>query len=547
MVTRREDMSFSRPNAALATGTRNRTPNDVSPFSGMCTVCIEGCPGLCEIGKSALRGAEVIYPQPFGAITAASQKDYPVDLSNFTIMGTAAGAYGVEPDPNKATFPNVNLETKLGQGQGIKLRLPFTIPGLGSTDVAKNNWDGLAIGAAISGVLLTIGENVCAMDENSEIKGGRIVKSPELEKRIRIYKDWQLKGYGDIVVQSNVEDTNLGVLEYAIEKLGVQTVELKWGQGAKDIGGEVKIRNLEKARLLRKRGYIVLPDPLDEEIANEFQRSFEEFERHSRIGFVEQDAFIKRVNELRKLGAKYIFLKTGAYRPIDLARAVKFSSMAKIDVLTVDGAGGGTGMSPWRMMNEWGIPTVELLSLTWRYMSELAGKKQYLPSLVTAGGFTLEDHIFKGLVLCAPFAKAVGMSRSTITAAMVGRYVGNCIKEGNLPKELKAHGETVEEIFVKANDLKRKYGSDFEKIPPASIGLFTYYERLAQGLRQLMCGERKFALSYITRDDIAALTQEAARVSGITYVMDVDKREVAKLLKSNSSVKRSRTTAGARA
>ena len=40
----------------------------------------------------------------------------------------------------------------------------------------------------------------------------------------------------------------LGVQEFAIEKLGVQTVELKWGQGAKDIGGEVKIRTLKKPR-----------------------------------------------------------------------------------------------------------------------------------------------------------------------------------------------------------------------------------------------------------------------------------------------------------
>lgn len=532
-------MSFSRPNAALATGTRNRTPNDISPFSGMCTICLDGCPGMCEIGKSALRGAEVIYPQPFGAITAASQKDYPVDLSHFTILGTAVGAHGIEPDPDKATFPNVNLETKLGQGAGIKLRLPFTIPGLGSTDVAKNNWDGLAVGSAISGVLLTIGENVCGMDENSEIKGGRVVKSPELERRVRLYKEWQLKGYGAIVVQSNVEDTNLGVLEYAISKLGVEVVELKWGQGAKDIGGEVKIRNLEKARMLRKRGYIVLPDPLSEDVVNEFQRSFEEFERHSRIGMVDQEVFINRVKELRKLGAKYVFLKTGAYRPIDLARAVKFSSIAKIDALTVDGAGGGTGMSPWRMMNEWGIPTVELLSLTWQYMNQLATKKQYVPSLVVAGGFTLEDHIFKGLALCAPFAKAVGMSRSPITAAMVGRYVGNCIKEGNMPKDIQKHGETIEEIFVKANELKRRYGKDYDKIPTGAIGIYTYYERLAQGLRQLMCGERKFALSYITRDDIAALTDEAANTSGITHVMDVDKKEVAKILGENVSLRES--------
>ncbi|MEE8639556.1 MAG: FMN-binding glutamate synthase family protein, partial [bacterium] len=71
---------------------------------------------------------------------------------------------------------------------------------------------------------------------------------------------------------------------------------------------------------------------------------------------------------------------------------------------------------------------------------------------------------------------------------------------------------------------------DFEKLPPGAIGLYTYYERLAQGLRQLMCGSRKFALEYISRDDLAALTPEAAEISGIPYVMDVDKEEVETIL-----------------
>jgi hypothetical protein len=45
-----------------------------------------------------------------------------------------------------------------------------------------------------------------------------------------------------------------------------------------------------------------------------------------------------------------------------------------------------------------------------------------------------------------------------------------------------------------------------------------------------MCGARKFAVQHITRDDIVALTPEAARVSGIKYVMDADKEEVEKIL-----------------
>jgi hypothetical protein len=128
----------------------------------MCVTCVEGCTGLCEIGKSAYRGSEVLYPQPFGGSTSASQKDYPVDLSHLNILGTAVGAIGVAADSDVATFPNVNLETAICADKGLKLRLPFVIPGLGSTDVAKNNWDGLAIGSAICGTILTIGRTSAA-------------------------------------------------------------------------------------------------------------------------------------------------------------------------------------------------------------------------------------------------------------------------------------------------------------------------------------------------------------------------------------------------
>lgn len=327
-------MSYSRLNASAATGTKNLYGNDYSPFSGMCVTCIEGCLGLCEVGKSAFRGTEVIYPQPFGEITAASQKDNPIDYSHFNIMGSAFGAYGIESDSDKAIFTNVNLELKIGRNKDLKLKTPIIIPGLGSTDVAKNNWEGLAIGSAISGVVLTIGENVCGVDPDSEFdSSGKIKRSPELERRVKIYRSWQENGYGDIVVQANVEDTRFSVLEYAIRELGVETVELKWGQGAKNIGGEIKIKDLERAIELKRRGYIVLPDPLDPYVQNAFTHGdFKEFERHSRIGMVNKDNFLETVQYLRSIGAKRVFLKTGAYRPSVLARAIKYCSDAEIDL-----------------------------------------------------------------------------------------------------------------------------------------------------------------------------------------------------------------------
>jgi hypothetical protein len=55
-------------------------------------------------------------------------------------------------------------------------------------------------------------------------------------------------------------------------------------------------------------------------------------------------------------------------------------------------------------------------------------------------------------------------------------------------------------------------------------------DRLTAGLQQLMAGARKFALQYVDRDDLMALTREAAEVSGISYVMDADKEEVDRIL-----------------
>jgi len=524
-------MSFTKLNRSAATLTKNRTEGSISPFSGMCVTCVDGCIGMCEIGKSAYRGQEVLYPQPFGIITAACEKDYPYDLSHFSIMGTAKGAWGAPADSDKATFEKVTVATRLGRQKDIKMKVPFIISGMGSTNIAKQNWAGLAGGAAIAGSILTIGENVCGMDDDSEIKNGRVVRSPDMEFRIKSFRDWQ-DGYGDVVVQANVEDARLGVQEYVIDKLGIETVELKWGQGAKDIGGEVKIKSLKKAQALKKKGYIVLPDPEDPNIIASFEKgSFKEFERHSRMGMVEEDAFMKRVEELRKAGAKRVFLKTGAYRPADLARAVKYASKAGLDLLTVDGAGGGTGMSPWRMMNEWGIPSVEIWSLTWKYADRLAKAGEYVPDIALAGGITFEDQIFKALSLGAPYVKAVGMARSPMAAAMVGKTIGSRISDGQIPVYVERFGNSKDEIFVTAPELRRRFGARFEELPPGAIGVYTYFRRLSQGLRQMMAGGRKFTLDYITRGDIAALTEDAARISGISYILDVDKEEVDKILK----------------
>lgn len=522
-------MIQGQPNASSATGTRNRVP-DPSPYSGICSVCLDGCPGPCEIGKSTYRGREILYPQPFGRITAGATKPYPVDYSQLSIQGTCVGAVGIDADSDKALFTNVSTEVSIGNKHKVKLKLPIFTGALGSTHIAKENWEGMAIGSAISGIMVVIGENIVGMDPKAEIKHGKVVNSPELARRVKTFKEWS-DDYGTIVLQQNVEDGRLGSPEYAVEKLGVECHELKWGQGAKDIGGEVKLKTLEMALELKRRGYVVLPDPEDPVVQKAFNEgAFKEFERHSRLGMVEYEGFMKSVEYLRKIGAKFVSLKTGAYRVADLARAMRFASDAQIDLLTIDGAGGGTGMSPWRMMNEWGIPTIYLEALTYKFASELKSKGKYVPDIAMAGGFSLEDHIFKAIAMGAPFVKAVCMGRATMIPAMVGKNIQKWIAEEKLPAEIKKYGDTIEKIFVSAETLKSKFGKDYEKIPASALGMYTFCDRLMLGLQQLMAGARKFAIKHLNRNDLVTLTKEAAEVTGIPYVMESDMEDAERIL-----------------
>lgn len=520
-------MSLSKPNASAATGTKHRvTP---SPTSGLCITCIDDCPGPCEVGKSALRGKEMLYPQPAGKYTAGSEKDYPVDFSHFNIQGSCVGASGIEADSDKAFFSAVDISTEIGAGESkIKMRVPFFTTALGTTEMTRVNWEGISIATAICGSALVCGEDVCGSDPDAEFKNGKVVKSPELERRVKVYQDWY-EGYGTMFVQANTDDIYFGVPEYAVEKLGVESIEIKWGQGAKSIAGAAGVPTLEEALESKRRGYIITPDPENQAVQEAYKAGgIREFDRHHRLVMAEGEAFLKEVERIRKIGAKYVALKMGAYRPADLARAVKSASEARVDLLTVDGAGGGTGMAPWRMMNEWGIPTVYIESLLLQFLKRLDEKGEFVPSCAIAGGICLEDQIFKALALGAPYIKAVGMSRSILAAATSGKTQAHLIQK-KYGEGIK-YGEALFQTFILAAELKEKYGADFKRIPPTAIAVYSYYDRLAVGLRQLMAGGRKFALNFLSRDDLTALTREAADISGIPYIMESDMEEVEKIL-----------------
>jgi hypothetical protein len=113
---------------------------------------------------------------------------------------------------------------------------------------------------------------------------------------------------------------------------------------------------------------------------------------------------------------------------------------------------------------------------------------------------------------------------------MVGKNIDAWLQAEELPRSVSKYGTTPEQIFVTYEELKAKFGADFKQIPLGAVGLYTFSQKFRVGLQQLMAGSRNFNLSLLSRDDLMALTEEAAKVSGIAYVMDARRAEAEKIL-----------------
>lgn len=516
-------MSYSPLLGSSTTHTKVRTPENVSKFSGMCSVCTSSCTGTCEIGLSALRGSEAIYPYETDVNQFASEKEYPLDFSHFNINGRVFGTVGCEEDAYAATYPKASINIDFGIENKIKMKAPIILPAM-----AKLNWKDYYAGAAMAGVLVVIGEDVVAKDKNLLIDKGKVVSSPLINEMVNSFRQYY-RGYGDIILQANYDDENLGVLDYAITELGVKSVELKFGQAAKGIQGMGRVKSIDEAIKFQKMGYLVYPDPSDPEIAENYKNGKGQvFERIGKLPMWNEEILIKRVAELRSLGAEHICFKTGPFDPKDLVRIIKIASAAGVDLITFDGAGGGTGNSPVKMMNEWGIPTVYLESMLYDILKKFKFRNYNLPQIAIAGGFASEDQIYKGLALGAPYINFVAVGRAAMAAAMSGKKVEELINSGTVPKDIQRFGSTKEEIFADIRELKLYY-ENAEEISAGAIGVYSYINRLSAGIKQLMALNRKFRLSYIDRSDIIPMTELAAQVTCLDTYDDILIRELEKL------------------
>jgi len=313
-------------NADIATGTKLAFPEHATQ-SGICSTCTM-C-GQCEIGKKARTG-QSLFPEPYG-MQFGGEKRMP-NLEDLQIIPELFG--------EEVKFAAVKTEKTIGS---IKLKAPFVIAAMGSTKVAHEKGKILAEGAAKAGIGLVIGENMLA----THGKGG-------MQQRIQPFLDNYDGNYGAVVQQGNPVDIENGVFETGKE-IGVHAIEFKLGQGAKQgLGGEIKFKSKEEAEKYTKMGYHIVQNPDGS------------FQRHTPPGALKEEALRDLIIKYAELDLPMwakIGMGKGIVKLVNSLNTIKKEQGVKFECLTIDGFGGGTGMSPWLIMNEMNIPSPYLYGM----------------------------------------------------------------------------------------------------------------------------------------------------------------------------------------
>lgn len=342
---------------------------------------------------------------------------------------------GLDSSGDACSVVSASTETFYGWDRKVKLAMPIITEALGPVETAQEDWESLAAGAALAGVTLVCGEDLCRPGPGLQWDArGKIARWPGMDQRIHAYNRRQ-GDYGELLVQMSIDGARLGLAEYLIEKHHLESLELKWGQGVNPIGGEIKIDSLDRVVELKRRGQTVIPNPSDRAVQAAFRSgALREFERHSRLGLVDEEGFLAECDRLRGLGFKRIALKAEVYELRELALAMTWSSQARIDLLSIGGGPAGAGIRPWRMTEDGHLPASRLHSAAVEFAGRLAAEGKRVPDLALACPLGAEGDIFKAIALGAPYVKAVRIRSALLIPGLAGKEDGRWIAEGESAK-----------------------------------------------------------------------------------------------------------------
>jgi len=373
-------------------------------FCGLCITC-----GLCETGKRGKTG-RTLFPEPFGTAQFSGTKEISY-LNEINILPELWG--------DNFFFKEVETSVELG---GFKAEIPISVAAMGSTKVAFTKNKTIIEGTAKFGIPYVIGENIL-----------NTYGKEALEERFKLYQENRKKNYGAFIIQGNYIETKLGIFDLAKE-IGVDGIEIKIGQGAKQgLGGEIQFEDEKLAEKYRKLGYLIL----EEEVNGK-----KIFQRHTPPGELKEDTI---ENIITKYDFNKIWIKTGIGRGI-IKLVEKINELneryGNIKALTIDGYYGGTGMSPWLIMNEMSIPSLTIF----KHLEEEGIKPKF--DLIMAGGYSNGLDVAKALLFGA---KGVAMGRAFNIVASSSENVYNFLKA--IKEELQ-----MVSTILKRKDLKEIIG-----------------------------------------------------------------------------------------
>ena len=497
-------MSFSPASESAFNDTKLRSDR-FTPCSGMCSLCTADCHGTCEIGLSAILGKAAVYPTNTGNNQIASEKNMPIDYSHFNINGRVFGAEGAAANGDSAAIFNVKLAKTIGTKNPVKLALPIILPA-----IIKLNWKDYFAAAAMAGTICVIGESAHTKDSKLQYGTDKKISSfPMLNDMLSAFRRYD-RGYGQIVLQCNTDDDVAGLPEYAIKECKATAIEFKFGQSAKGTQPANRLKTLEEALKKQEEGVLVHPNPSLQEVQEAWRKgSCPAFWSYGRLPMWTEEYLTARIKNLRDMGLKNVYFKMAGFDREDMETVLRIAVAAEVDMVTFDGAGGGSGYSPNKMMNEWGLPAVCIESALLTICGKLESEGLKLPSLAIAGGFTSEDQVYKALAIGAPYITIVGICRAAMAAAMVGEKTGLALSEGTVPPHLKKYGAAKEELFWELPELRGLYGAVADEMSTGAIGAYSYMKRIAFGIQHFAALNRKFDVKYINRRDVIPLTADA--------------------------------------
>ncbi len=362
-------------NADAATGTKLTRPNHPSGAGGICSICTKD--GICEIGKKSRTG-QTLFPEPFGIAQFGAEKILP-NMDDIQIIPELFG--------KETLFKKVRTDLILG---GFRVAAPLVVSAMGSTKVANDLGEELAIGAAKAGIPMVVGENIIATYGEKGIY-----------KRIKPYLDNFNKKFGAVIIQGNDVDITGGAFN-AAKKFGAHGIELKLGQGAKqNLGGEIKFTKEADAIKYKKLGYHIEKNPDGS------------YQRHTPVSELNPKKLKEKLIHLKKYDLPIwikISMGAGIIRFLKQIEEIKKKHNIPIHAVTIDGHGGGTGMSPWLIMNETNIPSASVFATIRRKLSF---------DLILAGGYSDGMDIGKAIMLGA---SGIAMGRSFLIAANAKKH-----------------------------------------------------------------------------------------------------------------------------